>query len=79
MVIFLFLINRYSFLGFSYDEHVEPDRSSCRLLLIRLKMEGWALGKSKVFLKYYHVEFLAKIYEEQVYNFSKSIFNFGYK
>lgn len=29
-------------------------------------MDGWALGKSKVFLKYYHIEFLSKLYEEQV-------------
>lgn len=42
------------------------NRDNCRLLLIRLKMDGWALGKSKVFLKYYHVEFLSKLYEEQL-------------
>lgn len=29
-------------------------------------MDGWALGKTKVFLKYYHVEFLSKLYEEQL-------------
>lgn len=29
-------------------------------------MDGWALGKSKVFLKYYHVEFLSKLYEDQI-------------
>lgn len=29
-------------------------------------MDGWALGKSKVFLKYYHIEFLSKLYEDQV-------------
>lgn len=33
---------------------------------MRLHMDGWALGKTKVFLKYYHVEYLAKLYEEQV-------------
>lgn len=42
------------------------NRDNCRLLLIRLKMDGWALGKTKVFLKYYHVEFLSKLYEEHV-------------
>lgn len=57
---------RYSFLAFSYDEEVKPNRDTCRLLLLRLKMDGWALGKSKVFLKYYHVEVLSRIYEEQV-------------
>jgi myosin-3 len=33
---------------------------------VRLKLDGWALGKSKVFLKYYHIEFLSKMYEEQI-------------
>jgi myosin III len=31
-----------------------------------LKLDGWALGKSKVFLKYYHIEFLSKLYEDQI-------------
>ncbi|XP_069361962.1 myosin-IIIb-like isoform X2 [Maniola hyperantus] len=59
-------LKRYGFLAFSYEEEVKPNRDSCRLLLLRLKMDGWALGKSKVFLKYYHVEVLARIYEEQI-------------
>ena len=42
------------------------NRDNCRLLLVRLKMDGWALGRTKVFLKYYHVEFLSKQYEEQL-------------
>ncbi|KAL0851257.1 hypothetical protein ABMA28_007093 [Loxostege sticticalis] len=59
-------LKRYGFLAFSYDEEVKPNRDTCRFLLMRLKMDGWALGKSKVFLKYYHVEVLARIYEEQI-------------
>lgn len=59
-------LKRYCFLAFGFDEKVVSTRENCRLLLVRLKMDGWALGKSKVFLKYYHVEFLAKLYEEQV-------------
>jgi myosin-3 len=27
---------------------------------VRLKMEGWVIGKSKVFLKYYNEEYLAR-------------------
>lgn len=38
-------------------------------------MDGWALGKSKVFLKYYHVEVLSRIYEEQVSFYSIFCFN----
>ncbi|KAL6425676.1 hypothetical protein ACFW04_009644 [Cataglyphis niger] len=59
-------LKRYCFLAFGYDERVVANRDNCRLLLIRLKMDGWALGKTKVFLKYYHVEFLSKLYEEQL-------------
>ncbi|XP_053612596.1 myosin-IIIb-like isoform X2 [Plodia interpunctella] len=59
-------LKRYGFLAFSYDEDMKPSRDTCRILLMRLKMDGWALGKSKVFLKYYHVEVLARIYEEQI-------------
>ncbi|CAL7948662.1 unnamed protein product [Xylocopa violacea] len=59
-------LKRYCFLAFSYDERVVANRDNCRLLLVRLKMDGWALGRSKVFLKYYHVEFLSKLYEEQL-------------
>ena len=42
------------------------DRETCRLLLTRLKLDGWALGKTKVFLKYYHVEYLAKVYDHHI-------------
>ncbi|XP_028046513.1 myosin-IIIb isoform X2 [Monomorium pharaonis] len=59
-------LKRYCFLAFGYDERVIANRDNCRLLLLRLKMDGWALGKTKVFLKYYHVEFLSKLYEEQL-------------
>jgi myosin-3 len=47
-------------LAFDFDEPVEETKENCRLLLIRLKMEGWALGKTKVFLKYYNEEFLSR-------------------
>jgi myosin-3 len=59
-------LKRYCFLGFGFEERVMANRDSCRLLLLRLKLDGWALGKSKVFLKYYHIEFLSKMYEEHV-------------
>lgn len=57
---------RYCFLAFNFDERVTASKENCRLLLLRLKMDGWALGKTKVFLKYYHVEYLTKMYEKQV-------------
>lgn len=57
---------RYKFLAFDFDETVEMTKDNCRLLLIRLKMEGWVIGKTKVFLKYYNEEYLSRLYETQV-------------
>ncbi|KAG4070138.1 hypothetical protein HA402_013381 [Bradysia odoriphaga] len=64
--IFADFLQRYCFLAFGFDEKVQVTRENCRMLLCRLKMDGWALGKTKVFLKYYHVEFLGKLFEDQV-------------
>lgn len=59
-------LRRYQLLAFDFNETVDLTRDNCRLLLIRLKMEGWMIGKSKVFLKYYNEEYLARLYEIQV-------------
>ncbi|XP_037032331.1 myosin-IIIb-like isoform X7 [Bradysia coprophila] len=64
--IFADFLQRYCFLAFGFDEKIQVTRENCRMLLCRLKMDGWALGKTKVFLKYYHVEFLGKLFEDQV-------------
>lgn len=65
-VSFADFIQRYRFLAFDFDEPVDVTKENCRLLLIRLKMEGWMIGKSKVFLRYYNEEYLARLYETQV-------------
>ncbi|PSN54627.1 hypothetical protein C0J52_10832 [Blattella germanica] len=57
---------RYKFLAFDFDETVDVTKENSRLLLVRLKMEGWVIGKSKVFLKYYNEEYLSRAYEIQV-------------
>ncbi|KDR20620.1 Neither inactivation nor afterpotential protein C [Zootermopsis nevadensis] len=59
-------IRRYKFLAFNFDETVDVTMDNCRLLLVRLKLEGWVIGKSKVFLKYYNEEYLSRLYEIQV-------------
>ncbi|KAJ8686537.1 hypothetical protein QAD02_022331 [Eretmocerus hayati] len=59
-------LRRYKFLAFDFDENVEMTQDNCRLLLVRLKMEGWIIGKSKVFLKYYNEEYMSRLYETQV-------------
>lgn len=60
------LLKRYGFLAFSFDEKIVPNRDTCHQLLVRLKMDDYAIGKSKVFLKYYHVEYLSRLYEQQI-------------
>ncbi|XP_076088130.1 myosin-IIIb-like isoform X1 [Mytilus galloprovincialis] len=58
-------IRRYHMLVFGHEEKVEYSRDCCFRMLERLKMDNWALGKSKVFLKYYHMEQLARVFEER--------------
>ncbi|XP_064213013.1 neither inactivation nor afterpotential protein C isoform X2 [Tribolium castaneum] len=59
-------LRRYKFLAFDFNENVETTKENCRLLLIRLGVEGWDVGKSKVFLKYYVEEYLTRLFETQV-------------
>ncbi|XP_044588918.1 neither inactivation nor afterpotential protein C-like isoform X2 [Cotesia glomerata] len=59
-------LRRYQFLAFDFGEKVDISKENCRLLLIRLKMEGWMISRSKVFLKYYNEEYLSRLYETQV-------------
>lgn len=59
-------VTRYAFLAFSFDEIVVPTRETARLLLLRLSMDGFAIGKTKVFLKYYHIETLSRLYQDQL-------------
>lgn len=65
-LLFSDFLKKYCFLAYGFRERVISSRDSCRVLLVRLKMDGYALGKSKVFLKYYHVEHLAKLHEEHI-------------
>ncbi|XP_044266503.1 neither inactivation nor afterpotential protein C isoform X2 [Tribolium madens] len=64
-------LRRYKFLAFDFNENVETNRENCRLLLIRLGVEGWEIGKSKVFLKYYVEEYLSRLFETQVKKITK--------
>ena len=41
-------IYRYYILGFSFNEKVRVNKQSCEILLKRVKLKNWALGKSKV-------------------------------
>ncbi|PVD37741.1 hypothetical protein C0Q70_00342 [Pomacea canaliculata] len=56
-------LKRYHILGFHGSSKIPITRENCRLLLEKLDMTNCAVGKSKVFLKYYHVEELARRYD----------------
>ena len=51
--------------AFEFDERVVATKNTVQLLMIRLGIDGFYCGKRKIFLKYYHVDFLSKTYNEQ--------------
>ncbi|GAA6086300.1 myosin-IIIa isoform X1 [Tachysurus ichikawai] len=51
-------VQRYYMLGFRVNEEPVVSPETCAAILEKAKCENWALGKTKVFLKYYHVEHL---------------------
>ncbi|XP_041374247.1 myosin-IIIb-like [Gigantopelta aegis] len=63
-ILFADFIKRYHVLGYQWTEKIEVSRENCQKLLERIGLEEWALGNTKVFLKYYHVEELVRKYED---------------
>ncbi|XP_023219346.1 neither inactivation nor afterpotential protein C-like [Centruroides sculpturatus] len=59
-------LKRYQYLAFDFNETVDVTANNCKLCLLRLKLDGWHIGKSKVFLKYYHVQYLSRLYENEI-------------
>ncbi|XP_029934832.1 myosin-IIIa isoform X1 [Myripristis murdjan] len=51
-------IKRYYILAFHAHEEPAVTPETCAAILEKAKLENWAMGKTKVFLKYYHVEHL---------------------
>ncbi|KAA0704947.1 Myosin-IIIa [Triplophysa tibetana] len=49
-------IERYSILAFRATEEPVVSPETCAAILQKVELENWVLGKTKVFLKYYHVE-----------------------
>ncbi|EDV27005.1 uncharacterized protein TRIADDRAFT_22946 [Trichoplax adhaerens] len=56
---------RYQSLGFSATRKVQPTSDNCEKILKACKIEDFAIGKTKVFLRYYHIQQLAKQFEKQ--------------
>nr|XP_043878257.1 myosin-IIIa isoform X2 [Solea senegalensis] len=57
-VLFANFIKRYFMLAFPAHEEPAVSPETCATILEKAKLENWAMGKTKIFLKYYHVEHL---------------------
>nr|XP_046227777.1 myosin-IIIa isoform X2 [Scatophagus argus] len=57
-ILFANFIKRYYILAFHAHEEPDVTQETCAAILEKAKLENWAMGKTKVFLKYYHVEHL---------------------
>ncbi|KAF0290913.1 Neither inactivation nor afterpotential protein C [Amphibalanus amphitrite] len=64
-------LRRYQFLAFDFDETVEVTRENCRLLMVRLKLDGYRMGRQKIFLKYFNEEYMSRLYEHEVKKIAK--------
>ncbi|XP_061413078.1 myosin-IIIb-like isoform X3 [Lethenteron reissneri] len=59
-------VNRYYILAFKADSPPPGKQETCVEILEKVKMKNWVLGKTKVFLKYYHAEHLNLLIKEMV-------------
>ncbi|AWP21046.1 Myosin IIIA [Scophthalmus maximus] len=57
-ILFANFLKRYYIVAFHADKEPAVTPETCATILEKAKLENWAMGKTKVFLKYYHVEHL---------------------
>nr|XP_057916582.1 myosin-IIIa isoform X2 [Doryrhamphus excisus] len=57
-ILFANFLKRYHILAFHADEEPAVTPETCTIILEKANLENWAMGKTKVFLKYYHIEYL---------------------
>ncbi|KAJ7415576.1 Myosin-IIIb [Willisornis vidua] len=55
-ILFEEFVKRYYYLAFKAHETPVGSRENCLAILEKSKLDNWILGKTKVFLKYYHIE-----------------------
>jgi myosin III len=63
-ILFSEFVKRYSILAYPIKSNLPETKETCIDLLNKLGFENWRVGKSKVFLKYYHAENLSQLCEE---------------
>eukprot|EP00039_Didymoeca_costata_P001569 m.53356 g.53356 ORF g.53356 m.53356 type:complete len:1619 (-) comp10863_c0_seq1:444-5300(-) len=49
-------IHRFKALAFAYGDSIDENSTNCAKILNETQITGWLLGKTKVFLKYYHLD-----------------------
>ncbi|TSM68897.1 Myosin-IIIb [Bagarius yarrelli] len=57
-------VNRYYYLAFRAHQMPESSKENAVIILQKAKLNNWVLGRTKVFLKYYHVEQLNLLLRE---------------
>ncbi|XP_070457009.1 myosin-IIIa isoform X11 [Equus przewalskii] len=65
-ILFANFIKRYHVLCYKWSEEPPVSPDTCATILEKAGLDNWALGKTKVFLKYYHVEQLNLMRKEAV-------------
>uniref|UniRef100_A0A668AQT9 Myosin IIIB n=1 Tax=Myripristis murdjan TaxID=586833 RepID=A0A668AQT9_9TELE len=65
-ILFEDFVNRYYYLAFRAHQMPEISKENAVAILKQAKLEKWVLGKTKVFLKYYHVEQLNLLLREVI-------------
>ncbi|XP_045874168.1 myosin-IIIb [Meles meles] len=65
-IVFAEFVKRYYYLAFKAHEIPLASKESCVAILEKSRLDHWVLGKTKVFLKYYHVEQLNLLLREVI-------------
>uniref|UniRef100_A0A670YNE7 non-specific serine/threonine protein kinase n=1 Tax=Pseudonaja textilis TaxID=8673 RepID=A0A670YNE7_PSETE len=55
-ILFANFIKRYYFLCYNSSDELPINSATCTAILEKAKLNKWMVGKTKVFLKYYHIE-----------------------
>ncbi|NP_620482.3 myosin-IIIb isoform 2 [Homo sapiens] len=65
-ILFEEFVKRYYYLAFTAHQTPLASKESCVAILEKSRLDHWVLGKTKVFLKYYHVEQLNLLLREVI-------------
>ncbi|XP_077997309.1 myosin-IIIb-like [Glandiceps talaboti] len=55
-ITFADFVRRYKIIAFNMSDPYPETEETCEEILTKCKLENWLMGKTKVFLKYYHIE-----------------------